>query len=219
MRPDEMRLTYVSLDLSFPPVPRFVGAQLAELYAQLCGRHALENFQAHGVEGATMGTEGGYNLDLRRHGLTLQEHVQGHLDLIKRDFADMVGMVQERLHISWFFEPRVELRALWPVGEDQDVFQAMRDGVLALQQEHFDLLPNLDVRAVGLRLHGDRTSPNGHFDLELMPWVRDGTQLAVEARAWEHSALENASDVEQRLATAYEYLEQHVTKFVTSFMP
>lgn len=214
---NNLRLTFVSLGLLFPPQARFEGTTLPDLYAALCSRHTLEHFAMHGDDGATISTEGRYELDLKRDRLALEEQMQRSFDLTKRDFADMVGIVQDRLQIPVFVEPRIELRALWPIPDGQDAYQAMRErGAIGLTEGQFDLLPDTQIDAVGIEVRAG-LGEQGHLTVEVMPWYQDPTQLYIEMGTWHHSSIETPALLEERLQETYDYFRDHVTRFISSF--
>jgi hypothetical protein len=216
---DELSVTYVSLGMLFPPLPRYNGEDLAELYAKLCKRHTLETFEMHGDEGATISTEGRYTIDLKRDRIIIEEDVKRrHFDLIKKDFADMVDVCRDHFNIRGFFEPKIEIRATWPIPNDGDALDAVRETAVGLRDDHFGLLENTEIEGVGLSIRA--LVPDGHLFLDVSPHPADPAQLAISAETWHHTdPLQSAAVIEARLGQAYDYFMDHITRFVSSFMP
>ncbi len=222
MRRTDLRLIFVRFGILFPPVPRYTHAGLASIYADLCERHTLDSIEVHGVEGASMGTEETLSLDLARSSLRIDELAQCDLTLVSKDFADIVGTLQRRLHIYSFFEPRVELRALWPLeNQNDDVGDALIDRAIDLTDEELEHLEGLKVQDIGLQLRADTADQelHGHFTLSLMPYVSDTSQLHIVTETWTHQRFDTPEGVEERLQDAYSYLTTKVADFIASFMP
>lgn len=85
-----LRLTFVSIDISFPNLPRFSGKTFADFYSEIHDRHPFESIEIQGDSGAVLETEGERRLEIRRDGVALQEQVRVDWELIKRGTVDLL---------------------------------------------------------------------------------------------------------------------------------
>ena len=216
---DELRLTFVGLRLIHPPRPRFTGTTLHDLYAAMCKRHSFESFEVHGDTGATFSSEGIRDLHIERDRLRVEEEVSVSFDLLKRNFTDMVKLVQEDLNIPAFVEPRIKLRALWPLPQDgPNAVTVLRDQALKLNQDQYDLLNVESLEGVGIVINAD-LAEHSHLYLDVTPYYRDDSQLSIDLECYSHASLETPEVIESRLQEFYDYFSTKVTAFIETFMP
>ncbi len=218
VREDDFRLTYAAIQIALlPPSSRFRTTDLAELYSDLCKRHSLEMCELHGDQGAEFSTEDVNRVELQRDSLEMSERVQRSFDIIRKDFADMAGVIKEKFKIQVFAEPWITFRALWPMPPGKTASDAMRENAIGLKDDQFGLLANASLDAVGININAD--TQGGHFSLKVMPYSRDVSQLFLEFSQHQHALIESVSILEQHLESAYQYFTETTTKFVASFMP
>lgn len=216
---DDLSLTFLGLTLLHPPRPRFTGTTLHDLYAAMCKNHKFESFESHGDTGATFSTESIRELHIERDRLSIEEQVSVGFDLLKREFADQVKLVQEHLKISGFVEPQIKLRALWPMHDnDEGAADALRTRALKLTDDQYALLDVSQLEGVGLTIRADR-GDHDHIYLEVSPYNRDASQLHIELESYSHEQLETPTVLESWLQDFYDYFTHKVTGFIESFMP
>lgn len=216
---EELRLTFVGLRLIYPPRPRFTGTTLHDLYAAMCKTHNFETFEVHADTGATFSSEGIRELHIERDRLRVEEEVSVGFPLLKRNFADMVKLVQEHLSMSMFVEPRIKFTALWQLpGEDASAVAALRDNALKLREDQYELLGVKTLEVVGIVINAD-LAEHEHLYLEITPYYRDDSQLHIDLEKHSHISLETPEVIEEWLQEVYDYFFDKVTRFVNTFMP
>lgn len=224
MDSEQVRLTFVSVDLLYPPLPRFTGTQLPDLYAAVCKRHNFEVFERQGEEGATFGTKGVRELIIGRDRIHIEENVQIHYDLLQRNFADLVGIACENLGISTLSMPRILLRALWPLSADgeDEAGERLRASAFKVNDDQFGLLRAENIDAVGLFLHltreEDEHSRLELGPLELGPYLEDSSQLFLELDQHRHETIETPAVLQERLRSVYDYFHGQVVPFVGTLL-
>lgn len=213
-----LRVTFVGLGLVYPPLPRFSGTQLADLYATIRKRHDFEDFTEHLNEGATIKSEGVREIDIRRERIVAEESNSRPFDQIKRDIADIIDITKESLEIPLFFVPRVELRAYWHLSVDGIGARTwLQSKALKISDEQIDLLQVQDLHAVGIHIDADVLSDN-HLHLDIKPSSNDANALYLRMRNVRHDRVDSAADVERMLQESYDYLSDRVTAFVEGIM-
>lgn len=217
---DELRLVFVGLRLQYPQQPRFAGTTLKDLFATICKRHSFEAFDQQAEEGATFSAEGIRELHISRDRLSVEEDVTVSFDLLKRNFADQVKIVQEALTIPGFYEPRLKLRAVWPVPGDEEntAVVALRDRAFNLKQDQYDELGVETLGGIGLVINAD-LAEHSHLYLELTPYVRDPSQLHIDVESYSHQTIDTPEVIEARLDELYEYFTTKLARFIQTFMP
>lgn len=223
INPDEVRIVFVGLGMVFPPRPRFRGTALPDLYAAISDRHSFENFK-HDDDSAHLSQESFCDVEIRRDRLEIERN-SGGVETISRDFADIASIVKSHLDLRVFWEPRIEIRALWDVpGDDGDGDRAgsvMRKKTVNLADDQLSLLDVSDVHAVALEIEAtdDRLEHGRHVSLEIGPYLPDPTQLHIVCIDWQHAQIETPMLIEQRIQEAHKYFEDRVISFVSSLMP
>ena len=214
---EELHLTFVGLRLLYPPHARFTGTTLQDLFAAICKRHKFESFEVHGDTGATFSSEGIRELQIERDRIVIEEDVTVAFDLLKRNFEDQVKEVQAALNIPAFFEPRIRIRALWPMEEaGTSAVDALR-AALSLKQSDYDVLDVEAINSVGLVIDAD-LQEHSHMYLEITPYVRDRSQLHIEVESYSHQTLETPEVIAVRLQEFYDYYNKKVTGFIETFV-
>ena len=216
MNLEHLSLSFVSLRLMYPERPRFERSLLPRLNAELAERHTFETF-THDHDSAVFTQEGRRTLTILRGSLILDQMAAQNIDLVKRDFSDIVQVVKERLDIPFFWEPSIILRALWPVPEGDGV-AAMRQGAVTLNDDQLGLLDATDVRGVTLKVFVDdeREEEAKHVTVEVGTYLRDHSQLFIELSQLEHRQIETVALLEPWTQTAYNYFMDHVATFAAS---
>ena len=193
---------------------------MQDLFAKICKRHNYESFDTPGGETgtATFSAEGIRELRIERDRLSIEEDVTVAFDLLKRNFTDQVKVVQEELKIPGFFEPRIKLRALWPLPEGGSALEALRDRALKLNPDHYSLLGAVSVESVGIVIQADLEELS-HMYFEFSPYVRDPSQLHMDVESYRHQTLETPEVIEALMQEVYDYFNSKVVAFVQTFMP
>jgi hypothetical protein len=96
----------------------------------------------------------------------------------------------------------------------------MRKSAVGLADDQLELLEGITVTGLGLAIRGEFGDPedeSGHFDLEVMPFWADPSQLHIDLTIMRHLRLETAGAIEQRMKEAYDYLCDRTTRFIASF--
>jgi hypothetical protein len=221
MNREEVQLTYVSLDLSFlPSLRRFTGAQLPDLYAALHNRHPFESFEMHGDSGATMSTDGVNELEVNREGLQFEEQVRIDFELLRRNFADVVDIVQSRFSVRGFIEPFVVMRALWPLpagSPEPDAGELLRQRSFKLNADQYNMLKLAQPPSASMVMSGDLEASH-HIRLELSPYSSDHGQLYIELMSHQHNIIETPKVIEEHLKRVYDYLYGDVIHFISTIV-
>lgn len=212
---DSLRVTNVSLSMSYPPTIHYNQSTFPDLYAELAKRHRFETVQLEGEKRATFETEGFRSCSLDGSNLSLDEEVQRDFALVKRDFGDILTTIKEGLSIPLFFGPDVRMRARWEVSGEQDVMQIMQDRVIKLNDDQLKLLKLDELETLGFQVHGDRD--HVHHIIEISPSGSDPSQLILEIRCHYHTAIQTVQIAEQRMQETYDFLVERVAAFVESF--
>lgn len=214
---DNLSLSFASLGLMYPERPRFEGTLLPRLHAELAERHTFETM-THDHDGAVLSQEGQQTLTVLRRSLIFDQLAARDINLIKRDFADIVSVVQGRLDIPVFWEPRVVLRALWPVPTSTDGVALMRRSAVTLNDDQLEVLAASEVRGVTLRVSVDdeKLEQAKHVNVELGTYLRDPSQLYIELEQIEHAQIETIARLEQWAQGAYDYFMENVANFADS---
>ena len=214
---DDLSLSFASLGLMYPELSRFEGTELPRLHAALAERHMFETM-THDHDGAVLSQEGQQMLTVLRRSLIFDQLAARDINLIKRDFADIVGIIQGRLDIRVFWEPRIVLRALWPVPEGTDGVALMRRSAVTLNDDQLGALGASDVRGVTLRVSVDekKLDQTKHVNVELGTYLRDPSQLYIELEQIEHAQIETIALLEQWAQDAYDYFMENVASYADS---
>lgn len=214
MNRDDLSLSFASLRLMYPERPRFEGSLLPSLNAELAERHTFETF-THDHDGAVFTQEGRRTLSVFRGSLFLDQIAAQNIELIKRDFTDIVEVVKGKLSIPVFWEPNITLRALWPVPEGTDGVTVMRQGALTLNDDQLEILGAGVVRGVTLKVFVDdeRQEDGRHVTVEVGTYLRDPAQLFIELTQLEHRQIETVARLEPWTQEAYDYLMEQVAAF------
>lgn len=215
MDKESLRLTFASLSLLYPPVSRFTGTQLPELYAALCKRHQFETFDMASGSGATLSTEGIRELSLERGSLTIEEHIQGArgFDLVRRNYIDMVEIIKEQLNIEVFFAPRMVMRGSVTLPDQQDVSDIMREKAISIRDDQFALLEAEEVEQIGIRIYAN-ISDSHHAHLGLTPSSTNPNVLYLSLGSYRRDQIETVTVLDTRLQESYDYFFGQILRFV-----
>lgn len=213
-RREELTLTYLRIEATFPPVERFSGTTLPELNLAICQSHNLEGYHISGDAGAHFYTEGEKDIEIDRSSISIEEHVRKSIELLKREFSDILSIVQKQLSVNAFFGPDYTLRALWPLGTQ------VGQGIQRAVNIHDDQLRLLktDVEGIGFVIFGSDgdAEPTSHSRLRLQPYLADPDQLFIEYNKHSHDIVETPAVIEQGIQDAYDTLTKNVSAFIES---
>lgn len=215
---ESLSLVFVSLGLAYPERPRFEGATVPRLYANLTERYPFESLQ-HDRDSAILQQEAQRSLTLLRSSLIIDEQVTQDISVIKREFADIVTEIHGHLDIPVFWEPRIVLRALWPAREGEhdarDAATLMRQHVVTINDDQLELLGVTEIGAVTLAVEAvdTRDDHTRHVHVEVGPYLRDPSQLYIELTQTEHRQIETPTLIDQWMQSAYDYFMSNVVEF------
>lgn len=214
LRREDLTPIYLKLETVFPPVERFSSQALAELNLAVCQRHSFEGYHLTGDSGAHIYTEGIRDIELDRGNLSITEYVRKSMDIVKRDFCDIVEVIQKHLNIPVFFGPDVLLRALWPVGGDMG---SAIQRALQINNDQLRLL-KMQIDGAGFVIFGTEESGETavHHQIRIQPYLSDQTQLFIEVDSHSHEVIETPAVVEQSIQHVYDVLKDSITSFVES---
>ena len=155
---------------------------------------------------------------LRRDSVTMEEQVETGFPLVKKNFADIATIVKEELNISVYVEPRVVLRALWPVPEGSETAAAdLLRTTANVNDDQIKLLGDVNLHGVGFSIEATTEEDGGrHLSMSVEPYQRDASQLLLELTDWRHLQLETSSVIETRIQESYDFLIQRLAPFVGS---
>lgn len=205
-----MRLTYASLGLLFPPVPKYTDQDLPSLYAKLCKVHPFESFRQRG-DGAVLTTEAARTLTLDRQTLVLEEYVRTDIVAVRRTFSDIVKTIKDELKIAVFFAPRIEYRLSMPM---QDAGTVLRETALSIKKSQFDLLKAHEIHSVGIVINFDADSDHHHMSLDISPEISDPNYLEAQLESVRHETIDSIAIVDQFMGDDYNYLTKNALQFV-----
>ncbi len=211
----EIRLTFVALELLCPPLARFRGTQLPDLFAKLSKRHRFETFE-HRDSGAALRTEGERELTIARERLRLEENVQVGFELLSQNFEDIVGTVKSHFDIPVFAFPQITVRGLIPVGGNGDANKVLLERALSVKEDQFEVLDST-VRGIGVRLYLE-CSENHYAQVMIEPYLADPTQIFLAMDSQLSGQVQTPAVVRQRLEEVYEYFTKRVVKLVETFI-
>lgn len=215
---EQLSLTYASLGLVYPPLPRFTGTKGPELYMKVSRRHSFEVFERHGDERLTFTSEGIREVEIERDRILIRENVSTSFDLVRRNFADMVAIVKEELDIFLFFTPRIILSAIWELSDSRsDASELLRGTFGKIATDQLGLLGLKDLHGIGLQIDADIQEGN-HISLEINPSYAATNAITIDLTNIRHDQIETPEIVSQRLEDANDYLRSKVADFVESLV-
>ena len=218
---DDLSLVYVSLGLAYPERPKFEGAVLPRLYADLTAHYQFEMFQYDG-DSARLEQEAQRTLTLLRSVMIIEEHEARDISVTKREFADMVSEVKDHLDIAIFWEPRIVLRALCPAGNvdgnNEDAATLMRRHVVNLNDDQIGLLGVNEIDGITLKVDATdaQESHTQHVQVEVGSYLRDRTKLYIEMTQTQHRQIETPNVVEDWMQNSYNYFMKNIISFSDS---
>ncbi len=218
MHPDARQLTFVRYELLHPQLPRLVANEVAEFYALVHGLHPFESCVHSGDSGATIETEGWVTIDISRDGFTFSERVRDDFSVVRKRAVDVFDLAKTHFEIPVYIVSSVVLRQTWPAPDQGDMAQRLRDKVLSLTPEQYELLGE-DVSA-GVHFVGTTTNDAGrmHWHLEVDPSLAESTTLFMELRSHFSAPHATIDGVGESLDTARNFLEDNATKFVMNLL-
>jgi hypothetical protein len=219
MNTDEIKLTFVSVALYHPPLPRLRQNELPELFARLTRSYQLETFQITGHTEATFSTEGMHVVHVGRDRLHIDECPTVAFDLLKRHFSDIANTIKEALGIARFAVPRSRLSLLWPLPpeHDQNVLSIMRGKVINLKDDQYGLLGADSADHLSITIDVEMEEDLSR-SIKIEPYESDPSQISIELRTIRRSTIETMTVIEALLDEDYAYLTERVTEFVETFM-
>jgi hypothetical protein len=221
VRPEDLSLTFASVTLLYPPLPRFKGTELPDFYSEVCKRHQFDSFSLSGDSGALLETEAERRLKIEREELEYQEYVRNIRDafpIVRQRTVDLIADASEHFGLRLFLPQDCTMRALWPVPDDLgDVADELRDKAFSIRQDQFEQLGG--ISGIGMHLTGHRGDDQDFgWTLEIAPYFPEDGNLFVEVTAHQHSPLREPDDVGMFLQETYDFLTTDVVAFVNTFL-
>lgn len=217
MGSDLLSLSFVGLGLTYPQRALFENNEMPRLYAALSERYAFERLQ-HDRDGAQLEQEAQRTLTVLRNTLLLEQVAAPEIQLVKREFTDIVEVVRERLEIPIFADPRIVIRASQEApGEDGVGLMKRASG---LKDDQLDLLGTDEIHGVTLQIQAE-DEKNGHdtfIEVEVGTYLRDSSRLYIEVVQTQNRLIETVPILEQSIQSAYDYLMDDVDKFAASII-
>lgn len=214
MRTEDLRLTYVGLDIDYPTLPKFTGEELPQFYTKI---HRTHTFDVCDTEAGELSTEDERRFVITRTDIKLQEQVNKSFEIVKKNATDLIQEACGHFGIRFFRLGRMLLRATWQANDDLvPVAKAIREHVLKLTDDHFGLLGN--VETTDLIFVGDSEDPDRHWHVELSAHGTEENEFGIEVETYFYSPLQEPAVVGQMMQTGYDFLQNNVTRFINSFM-
>lgn len=219
MAAHDFRLTYVSVALSYPPLPRFTTGSIKEFAAAVDSQHPFESIQIAGDTGGVLETEGRRYLRLERDSIELQEKAFDEgWDFLRKNAVDLLSEAEKQFKIPIIIVPRIVLRALSPVPGEVPAAELLREKVLGLDEDQYKLLGD-EVRGGSLTVVGGHEDPDFTWSVEIAPYLSDERQVWVEVESNPAPfAADDASDLDNLLDSAYSFLNDRVMTFLASVL-
>jgi hypothetical protein len=215
MDPELLKTTYFSVLALYPPLPRFSGTGLHEIYVEISKRHEFTSFSLLNGNGARLSTEGVRECRIQRDRVELWENIQTDFKPVKEGFGDILETVKKTLRTPVFFGFEAVLRAHWPCEETEDAIQFLNSHMLTIKPDQFQLL-GLIPRGVGVRVNCPAL-PEKEHDFKIESLLRDRRVLFIELSSRFPSPVETVNILEQRMQEAYGFLFSQIKNFVLSF--
>lgn len=219
MRREDLTPIYVSVDLSYPPLPRFKESELPAFYAEVHRTHQFESFEMHGDSGGVLETEGERRLRVTRGELEYEEYVRDVRDafpLVRQRTVELLEDAAKHFSLRLFILTDTTIRALWPTSDDTEVSKTLRERAFSINDDQFNLLGDVDGAAMSLT--GMREEPDFHWTLEIAPYLRDESKLFIELSAHPHEPYETPRVVGEFMQSTFDFLDDNVVHFVNTFM-
>jgi hypothetical protein len=216
-----LSLSFVSVTLNYPPLPRFSGTELPEFYSEVCKRHQFDSFRLVGDSGALLETEAERRLKIDRDAFIYDEYLRGSrsFPLVKQRAADLVSDAAQHFgQIRLFLLQDCTLRALWPVPEAiEDVEAELREQAFKIREDQFAQLGG--ISGVGMHLTGHR-GEHGNFGwgVEIAPYFPEERNLFIEVNSHAHEPMTTSDEVADFIDTTYRFLTDNVVDFVNTFL-
>ena len=215
MDSDDLSLSFVSLGLGYPERPLFENNEMPRLYAALNEHHAFESFR-HDRDGARLEQEERRSLLILRTELRIEQVAALDIALVRREFADIVDMIQADLDVPAFFGPQIVIRALRGAGSASGA-DLMRLAA-HLNPDQLKLLGAEEVRGVTVQVQteGEEAGDAKFIQVEVGTHLRDPSKLYIELSQTHDRVIETVAIIEQTVQSAYDYLMDNVAKFAAS---
>jgi len=225
LRPEDLRLTGVTIRATFPTRPPCSPHELPEFFARIHGRHPFVSFNLDGDSGAVMETAGSCRLVVRPDCVEYREMTadfgQG------RDHAvDVFEEVQTRLSVPVLTTPSCRLQAHWVLAADGSDRSSLFDQVAGLHGSEA-MLRSTGPVGVMLHLTGDSAELGGTWRLSAEPHGGDALLIDLMIDYSTDSSTNgagngsgngagNASALGLKLDRAHQFLVERVVPFVAS---
>jgi hypothetical protein len=225
VKADDLRLTFASFEVRYPPLRKFEGSALTDFFAEIHEAHPFEDFAQHGTDGADMWIESERYLTIERDKLKHQEQVATAIEMIARNGTDLVKELNAFFDAYAIRGPDVTLRALWPVEnyDDFDRFsEYIRESVLTIDADQYDVLGSTVPVGPSLQFVGIADEPyHCHWGFEVDPYWPDEKQIFIDLNADYIPAptVEDPEEIGDRISAAYAILTDKVVPFLQSFLP
>lgn len=215
MNPELLRTVYFSVEALYPPLPRFSGTQLQQLYVEISQRHLYEVFRTVAQEGARLTTEEEKECQIRRNRIVLIENIRAGFEHTARNFQDIITIVHQALNIPVFFGVRFVLRAMWECDSPDNAVSFIRDRLLNIKSDQFELL-GVPVQGSGLRIRCPGLPERVH-DFRIEPYFRDPKHLFIELISTFPPPIQTPKIFEERMEETRQFLMERIKDFILSF--
>lgn len=217
MAGEGLRVVYAQAEALHPPLARFEGTQLHELFVDICKRHNFETFELMSDRGMSMETEDEREFRFSRERILISEHVRRSFKLVREDFVDIFKSATAKFDIPIHVGLEFHIRALWPTnGSERAAHQLVRR-MLTVKDDQLSLLGGTILDLVGVRLVlAEPEEKAREHDLMIQPWPLDQSQLQINIGTHFEQPVESEKVFGQLLDDTYEFLVDKVDKFIHS---
>jgi len=219
----DFRLIYVSVSLTFPPLPRFRQGAIKRFAAEIDNEHPFESVENRSDAGGVLETEGRRWLRIDRDGLEFQERsVEEGWDVVSRNAVDLVERARKSFQIPFYLVSEIIVRALSPV--EPEASKLLQERALGVNPEQYQLLGK-DVRGGSVTVVGTHEDPEFNWSVEIAPYLSDETNVWIEV---ESHPLGLGTDVDEGgdeddllsegLHGTYKFLNENVMTFIANVL-
>ena len=222
MTANDLSITFMSLGLGYPDRPQFAGTVLPELNASLASRYSFETF-THDRDGGLLVQEAQRRLTIWRSGMIIENEGSQDIALLKREFADIATEVMDHLAVPIFWEPRLDVRATWPLGQgvsaaEGDSTALMLRSAVNMNPDQLDQLGVTSVSGITVEVEAvdDDTDHVRHVHIEVGSYLRDPSKMHVSLLLTEHLQIQTPNLIENWMQDSHDYFMDKVVNFADS---
>jgi hypothetical protein len=201
-----LRIVYARAEALHPPLPRFTGTNLHELFVDICKRHKFKTFELLGDRGVRMETEDEREFEFERERIRITEDVRRSFKLVRDDFVDIFQTTNSKFDVPIHVALEVYIRALWPIAGGEETAHHLVRKLLEIKDDQLSLLGKVTIDLVGLRLiiYEPEERQRAH-DLMVQPWPPDKSQLQVNLCTHFDQPVESAKVFGQMIDDTYNW--------------